>query len=531
MLKRNKVTIITIIVIFAFGFIMRLKSITSFYLYPDTYRYLLGAQNILDSKAVGSSEGIVHIGFSYLIALGSFITDNVETAARLVSFSAGVLTIPLIYYCAKKIFNSQNVGVLASLVFAGSFSHSTWSGFVLSETSAIFFLLLAWALLLREKPFLAGLAQVISISCRMEYALLVLPTLIFFLDFREKRGQLLRYLLGLGVPSLVFVSFIKFNNLFIDRIISYQLAIISSLIFSLLIFVLKGKRKANLTKITNLGLLMVLLYSLLLIPTRMMGGFFPSDLWILKAWGDFALSDPILVYLGVAGLALVVWKKGNLVFFFLASTVPLFLAYQRINPISSRYLVHLTPILAMASGYFIVKAYKSLTLAAKKIRPIVFRPAVSFIFSIFIFAILLPVKFVSAQWHPEENYEKLTAYRVQKIIEEYQLIDKASIITFSTDSYSFYTNLPTQKIEKAPPYFSLENVDPSSKMVLIVVDEAVRDQRSDFVDFAEESLKPYLVERSSINSNYFYANYSYFPDKPMEIYLIHIDELKISLPT
>jgi len=422
---------------------------------------------------------------------------------------------------AKEIFQSEKTGLFASLFLASSFNHSTWSGFVLAETSAIFFLLLAWVLIKREKTFWAGLAQAISISCRMEYALLVLPTLVFFFS-KKTRAKTFSYLLGLGLPFLTLAQITDTSGLLLRKALSYPSVIALCLLLSALCLL---KPKNWLTKISRLGFLVWLGYSILLIPTRATGNPLSWDVRTLKAWGDFALSDPLLVFLGLAGLALIINEKPRVGFFFFASTLPLFLLYQQANPIMHRYLVHLVPILTLSAGFFTVKAYQWSRLAARRIRPIVFNPAFSLLICLFVFGFLLPIKFVSASWHPEENYEQLAAYRVEKIIQTHQLEETAVLVTFSIAPYAFYTKLPVLKIDKTNPFVKSDSLE-EKELALVVVDEAVRDQRPEFAQWAEKNLEPFLIEKSFINTSYLYANYQYYPEKPVEIYLLPIVELE-----
>jgi len=379
-------------------------------------------------------------------------------------------------------------------------------------------------LIKKEKPFWAGLAQAISIACRIEYALLVLPTLVFFFS-KKSRSKILPFLPGLSLSLLILTQITDTSGLLLRKVLSYPLAIALCLLLSVLCFL---KPKNWLTKIAQLGLLGWLSYSVLLIPTRALDNPLSWDLRTLKAWGDFALSDPLLVFLGLAGLALVISEKPRVGSFFFASTLPLFLLYQQSNPIMHRYLVHLVPILALSAGYFAVEALQWSRLAAKRIRPIIFNPAFSLAICLFVFGLLLPIKFVSATWHPEENYEKLAAYRVEKIIQTNELQETTVLITFSVEPYTLYTKLPVLRIAETNPFISPDSLEEKG-LVLVVVDEAVRDQRPEFAQWAEKNLQQFLLEKSFINAPYLYANYQYYPEKPVEIYLLPISELKNSL--
>jgi len=432
------------------------------------------------------------------------------------------LAIPLVYFLAREIFQSEKVGLLASLFFAGSFNHSTWSGFVLSETSAIFFLLLAWVLLKKEKPFWAGLAQAFSISCRIEYALLVLPTLIFFLYSKKSRVKTFSYLLGLVLPLLLLIQIAGLGGFLLKNAISYRLVIALCLSLSALCFL---KPRTWLTKITQLIPLGLLAYSILLIPTRATGSLLSWDIRTLKAWGDFALSDPLLVFLGLGGLAIIISEKPRNGFFFFASTFPLFFLYQQANPIMHRYLVHLVPVLALSAGYFTIEAFQWSRLMAKRIRPIIFNPAFSLVIALFVFGFLMPIRFVSAHWHPEENYEQLAAYRVEKIIQKHNLEGATVLVTFSVAPYALYAKLPILEIAKINPFIKTDSLE-GKNLALVVVDEAVRDQRPEFAQWAEKNLQLFLIEKSTINTPYLYADYQYYPEKPVGIYLLPITKLK-----
>lgn len=504
------------------GFLLRQIGQTFFLLYPDSYRYLWQAESIRTNQPLALEQGNFHLGYSFLTAVASIFIKKVEDAAHFVSFTTGVLAIPLIYFLAKEIFFSKKIGILASLFLAGSFNHSAWSGFVLAETSAIFFLLLAWVLLKLKKPFWAGLAQAMSIACRIEYVLLALPTLVFFLISKKTHRQTLYYLSGLGLPLLIFILTIRPEVSLIKNVLFFRSATIACLILSVFCFL---RPKNWLTKIAQLIPLSLLAYSILLIPFRATNYLLSWDLRILKAWGDFALSDPLLVFLGLAGLALVISEKPRVGFFFFASTLPLFLLYQQANPVMHRYLVHLVPILAISAGYFTVKVYQWSRLTAKRVRPIIFNPAFSLAICLFVFGLLLPIKFVSANWHPEENYEQLAAYRVEKIIQKHNLEETTILITFSVAPYAFYTKLPVLRIAQTNPFIKPDSLE-EKELALVVVDEAVRDQRPEFTLFAMKNLEPFLIEKSFINAPYLYSNYQYYPEKQVRIYLLPTAELE-----
>lgn len=508
--------------IIVFGFLLRQIAQTSFLLYPDSYRYLWQAENIRTNQSLALEQGNFHLGYSFLTAIASIFIKNIEDAARFVSFTTGFLAIPLVYFLTKEFFSSKKIGVLAGLFLAGSFNHSVWSGFVLVETSAIFFLLLAWVLLKKEKPFWAGLAQVASIACRIEYILLVLPTLAFFLIAKRNYRKIISYFLGLSLPLLILIQITNSSGLLFKKTASFTSAIVLCFLLSALCFL---KPKSWLTKIAQFSLLSWLGYSILLIPTRALNNPLFWDIRTFKSWGDFALSDPLLVFLGLAGLALVIGKKPQIGFFFLASTLPLFLVYQQANPLMHRYLVHLTPILALSAGYFTVKVFRWANLVAKRIRPLIFNPAFSFAICLFVFGFLMPIKFVSAHWHPEDNYERLVAYRLEKIIQKHNLEGATVLVTFSVAPYALYTKLPVLEIAKTNPFIKTDSLE-GKNLALVVVDEAVRDQRPEFAQWAEKNLQSFLIEKSFINALYLYADYQYYPEKPVGIYLLTTDELK-----
>ena len=135
------------------GIILRLHNLSPFKIYPDSFQNLVVAQNIATYHSVVGflgPQGMLYPDFfmwtrtayALLILLTNFVTNNMTIAAQFISLFAGILAIPLAYLLIKKIFYKTAYAIAGSLLIALSYNHTVWSGFIMTETVSVFFMLL-----------------------------------------------------------------------------------------------------------------------------------------------------------------------------------------------------------------------------------------------------------------------------------------------------------------------------------------------------------------------------------------------------
>jgi hypothetical protein len=364
-----------LIFIFLLAVILRIKNWSNFHLYPDTYKYLLAAKG---------GGGWQKVSFTGLIYLFNLVFKNPELSGHLVSFFAGLAAIPLVYFVLKK-FISSRAGLFGALLLAVSFSHVVFSGFILPDTTAICFYLIA--LLFVDNPFFSGLFILVSALAREEYILLFLPTLIL-IWFRSKEKRKI-------VSFLVWLAPIFFL-LFFDQ--SYRQTLALGLHF-----------KGGLT-------------------------FFVAD---------FALINFAVVLFGVTGIFTFIFNKKYkpYIIFSIVYAAILLLVYLTQNPANWRYNIHL--ILPLT-----IPAVLLLDSAICRFRPgrtlgyII--PVLAI--SLLIGQTILSLNGLSNL--PNQSYETISALRVKQMVLENHLQPNRVLASFA-EAYQYYLGLPAEKINSS----------------------------------------------------------------------------------
>jgi hypothetical protein len=127
-----------------------------FFVYPDSYYYLLLATNFVSSGRSGGTLGVGGMPFpppgyaamkaTYPIATAGAMALGlgVEAAGRAVTVGAAVLSVAVAYWAVRRLLESRPAGILAAAFTALSYGLTYWAGFVLSDSLSI---LLAFVLL------------------------------------------------------------------------------------------------------------------------------------------------------------------------------------------------------------------------------------------------------------------------------------------------------------------------------------------------------------------------------------------------
>jgi len=172
--------------------LLRLFLISGFDYYSDSYFFELTAKFIkehfsLDGYLGASGEYyqplFYKFGYSIWIALADLVFNNLEFSSHLVSLLFGIISLPLFWLFVKSF--QKRTKLVALFLFGFSFTGVMLSGFILSETAALFFLLLTLVLFQGKKFFWAGPAFGVAVATRLEFALLLLP---FFIWARQDKN-------------------------------------------------------------------------------------------------------------------------------------------------------------------------------------------------------------------------------------------------------------------------------------------------------------------------------------------------------
>ena len=344
----------------------RLVHIYKFFVYPDSYYYLLLADNFrhygrlygrlgprgMRFPPIGSA--IFKPVFPTVVALVDFATNNLGLSGRIVGVGASVGSILLVYPLGARLFGSRSTGLIAALLLAVSFNHIFWSGFIMGDSVSLFLLLVVLlAALRRDRPeygnpldFAAGFAFTLLLLSRATYVV-VMPGLLWLMaveyDWRKERW-LTALSAGCAAFALIALSILPP----VGQLMPVVSGAFPTLLGALVIIAVSGTgfligKRLCFRLDTGLGRRIVDTAFLLLIaaPILAQSAFYPG-------LHRFALNDPLLCALGVLGLVLVYYSpKRRLGIFFVLSSTLLPAVYWRAAAWEWRYLIQALPFLIL----------------------------------------------------------------------------------------------------------------------------------------------------------------------------------------
>lgn len=180
----------------AIGLILRLWNLGSpkGKIFDEVY-YATNAQSLLqngvevDSKS-GLAQFIVHppIG-KWLIAIGIKLFGYNEFGWRFAAAVIGSLSIVIMYFTAKRLFNNQLLSVFSAALISMDGLHLVHSRIALLDIFLLFFIQLAVLAFLHNKYWLTALALGLATSVKWSglYVLIALALLVLINDYREHR--------------------------------------------------------------------------------------------------------------------------------------------------------------------------------------------------------------------------------------------------------------------------------------------------------------------------------------------------------
>lgn len=174
----------------------------------DEVYYVDGARDYLKSGVEldkGAAEFIVHppVG-KWAIALGIKIFGDTPFGWRFSAAVVGLLSIALIFAIAKKLFQSDFLGITAALLMSLDGLHLVMSRVALLDIFLSFFILLAFYLLITDRLWFAGIVMGLALGTKWS-ALYVLAALGIYLLIRYRNFLLTPIQFGI-VPLLVYTT-------------------------------------------------------------------------------------------------------------------------------------------------------------------------------------------------------------------------------------------------------------------------------------------------------------------------------------
>jgi 4-amino-4-deoxy-L-arabinose transferase-like glycosyltransferase len=339
--KRISTETISLVFILIIGFLLRIWNLDYLTLWTDEHMHVHGAKQFLEH---GNFEGLIDKnGILYTFSVMPFylIFGYADFWARFPAVLYGIGSIYMIYKLGKQLF-SVNIGLFSALLLSVSTYEVFWSRLARNYSIFVFFALLSSYFFIKLFLFYKTIDSEGSFFKKSK---INLRTLVFFI---------LSFLGALLSHQLAF--FLLFGWLTFLTIYGIQYLI------------RKDKSEPKLTKFTLFILPTILLYSILfitpvtnlfkpvlgiLLQEQTIDWFLPNwdllaKLWKEKPYFSFNIyknviltDQPYLVYFGLAGFALAIWKYRMKGVFILSMFLPFVLLMSFIfrEPFLPRYLV------------------------------------------------------------------------------------------------------------------------------------------------------------------------------------------------
>jgi dolichyl-phosphate-mannose-protein mannosyltransferase len=174
-------TPITIIMGFAITLRLWQLNLPKGYIFDEVYYAKNAASLITDGVELneqGAAEFVVHPPLGkWLIGLGIKLFGNNEFGWRIIAAVVGSTSILIIYLIVQRLFNSLFLSNIAAALFALDGLHLVMSRVALLDIFLMFFMLLAFYLILRDNLWLSGVAIGLAAATKWS-AVFVIPFLI-----------------------------------------------------------------------------------------------------------------------------------------------------------------------------------------------------------------------------------------------------------------------------------------------------------------------------------------------------------------
>lgn len=544
--KKNALILLCLSCITLFGAYLRFINISPYKFYPDSYQNLLVAKNIMDYGNVSGTLGIGGIQYppyitwtrpiyALSILLSHMAIGDFTQSAQYASFIFGVLAIPISFFLIKRIFNSNAPPLFAAFLLSISFNHTVWSGFIMSETTGVFFSLLYFILLFslldRDSKFLslyeitAGVIFAFSVFARFEYVVLIIPSVFLLLLQKSATAKIVNIVCGFLLTSSFIYWYLFPPLLDISGAITYlwqlMAGVAACIIVAFLIFIVWKKSKK-----TILTLLLLISHTCILLGVYFFLNIFlkiPIP-WTI-GFSHFANTEILLIpnfFIG-AGLLLRDKRQSNLGIFCLTTFVLLEFIYYRTNPLQQRYSTHLMPIFLIGASYaflsswskaigsrnFIYSGILSVALALSRMtrRDLHTRSVILLFFVVVLIALQIRMTFYgfkkwsNGDWN-KPSYEEEAAVRLNEFLDNGDVL-----IAAMPEAYYYFTGHTIQGVSSQPPFYHAENLADDTNLI-IVNDMAMRDIHPDFSAFLESQLQDYKFAEFDVAGRYQYLTHT-----------------------
>lgn len=542
-----------LLVIVGIGILLRLHNISPFKVYPDSYQSLLTALNIKDYHSVVGflgKDGMVYPDFfgwtrpfyPLLILAASMFFHTIASSAQYVAVLAGILALPLAFFLGRQVFKSFAVGVGSILLLTLSYNHTVWGGFILTETLAVFLMLLFLLSIFWRKNVsqrymylydgVYGILLALLILTRYEYTLLILPFGYFLLASKQySRLHLLSFgaaflstlfvavVLLYPLPGSLFVLFAQAQGLLLKSILLIAVCVVGVSLFAIASSSIKGKLielfRRGIPTILWIGAGVLLLQGLL--PQVM-------HLGLLNAPGiqDFVKDDFLLVVFFLIGITIMLVRKSfsHIVFLILFSLVILLGVYVRVNPAMERYMTHLIPFLLIPASYGLSEVFRLLPGRSVLVRIVV----------IVCFSALLMLQgfmtFQGLRTRGDRSWFRVSYDEKAAALTSGYLHDPDTLLLASfPEPYYLVSRHSTYSLIDSYPFIYIPD-SLNNRPILVSDDIGMLDLFPHFSQLLHRQLSSRVIATFPVNEVYHYREYTREEDIPVTLYLTTVGELK-----
>lgn len=525
-------------------------NLSPFNLYPDSYQTLLVAENITDYQSVAGSLGTGGIFFPsdfswshpiypMLIDIVNIPSQNLTLSARLVAFLASILAIPLSFLLTKRIFSGAFYGLSSAFLLAFSFNHTVWGGFVMTETTGIFLLLLFLVSFFTNKPqkfgniqdVLSGVLFSFCVMTRYEYIVLLFPLMLYYLFNGKQLMRLATILLSFVLTmSLFFWQLYPFPGIFLTiyeqlRGVILREGVVLFFLFIMSFLLLFISRETRF-KIEQYGMycvtgaiwtLGILLTMQLIIGSKI--SLFWNDFFALRR---FLFHDTLLSIFAFAGFILLLKNQrtkaiGLFAFF---SFMSLFIIYHRVNPSMERYFTHTIPFFLIPASYALSKMIRHLSYIG------MFKKYTIYIILIILVIMQGVITFSGMRYDQDPSWFRLSYEdKSAALVRKYVSNNKYLLLTSYPEPYYYLLHLGTQTIVDTYPYIFLDDTFDERK-VLIINDMGMHRDFPKFTYLVERHLSKNKIASFYVHEKFHYVDSVQEEKYPVSIYVISIHELK-----
>lgn len=189
------------------------------YVFDEVY-YAKNAHSLVDHgvelQKTGAAEFIVHppVG-KWLIGVGIKIFGFNEFGWRITAAIVGTLSVGLIYYVAKRLFDIYLLSCMAALLTIFDGLHLVHSRTALLDIFLMFFILLAFYFVLLSKPWWAGFTLGLALATKWSgiYYMVAYAAFLLYVDYRQERAMENEEAIRTVLATKVWRRFLQFGLL------------------------------------------------------------------------------------------------------------------------------------------------------------------------------------------------------------------------------------------------------------------------------------------------------------------------------